>query len=101
MTLNPPSWYFTSANKATVKMFACKNEKDFTSFAPYELSPKYQKDGKLSKKKALEMIKTAMKKGAYFFEWQHKKKNGQEFPATVLLTKLELEKGKPFLQAQG
>ena len=29
MTLEPPSWRFTSGNPATVKMFGAKNEEDF------------------------------------------------------------------------
>ena len=99
MTLNPPSWSFTSGNKSTVKMFKCKDEKDFISYAPYELSPIHQPDGKLSKTKALEMINKAMKDGSHFFEWRHKRSNREEFPATVLLTRVEIEKGKPFLQA--
>jgi PAS domain S-box-containing protein len=99
MTLNPPSWKFNSGNASTVEMFRCKNEKDFTSRAPYELSPEYQPDGILSTDKAMEMINTAVKKGSHFFEWQHKRANGEEFPATVLLTKVEIEKGIPFLQA--
>jgi len=41
----------------------------------------------------------AMKEGSSYFEWTHKKYKGKNFPATVLLTRIELEKGKPFLQA--
>ncbi|MCX5782231.1 MAG: PAS domain S-box protein [Elusimicrobia bacterium] len=39
-----------------------------------------------------------MKKGSHFFEWTHKRANGEEFFATVLLTRMELE-GKKVLQA--
>lgn len=99
MTLNPPNWSFTSGNKATVEMFKCKDEKHFILFAPYELSPEFQLDGKPSKEKALEMINTAMAKGSHFFDWMHKRSNGEEFPATVLLTRVEIEKGQPFLQS--
>jgi signal transduction histidine kinase/DNA-binding response OmpR family regulator len=40
----------------------------------------------------------AMAEGSHFFEWKHKRIDGSEFHATVLLTRLELE-GKQLLQA--
>lgn len=98
MTLEPPKWNFTSGNQATVEIFGCKDEKEFTAMSPMQLSPKYQPDGQLSSKKAKAMIMSAMKKGSNSFEWIHKRKTGEEFPATVLLTRVELD-GKKFLQA--
>ncbi len=98
MTLEPPSWAFTSGNPATVTMFRCKNEEDFISHAPWQLSPERQPDGRASGEKAKEMIETAMREGSHFFEWIHKRIDGEEFPATVLLTRMELA-GRRFLQA--
>lgn len=98
MLLEPPSWKFTAGNPATIEMFKAKNEKDFTSRAPWEYSPSYQPDGKPSAKKAKEMINLAMKKGSHSFEWVHKRLNGEEFPATVLLTRIQLDH-KTLLQA--
>ena len=98
MTLEPPEWKFTSGNFATVKMFKTKNEKDFIVKAPWQYSPKLQPDGKPSGEKAKTMINTAMRKGSSFFEWRHKRLNGEEFPATVLLTRVVIGKNK-FLQA--
>jgi len=89
MTLTPPTWRFTAGNLATIKMFKAKNEKDFVSHDPWELSPKYQLDGQLSSVKAKKMIQKAMKEGSNFFEWTHKRINGKTFPATVLLSKIE------------
>ena len=99
MTLEPPEWNFTSGNQAMIKMFKLKDEKDFTSLAPWEISPKYQPDGQLSEMKAKKMIEIAMEKGMNFFEWTHKRINGEEFFATVLLNKVE-SGGKTFLQAR-
>ncbi len=99
MTLAPPSWRFTEGNPATVKMFGCKDEKEFIGLGPWQLSPKMQPDGQTSEDKAKKMIMKAMKKGSNFFKWTHKRYKGKEFPATVLLTKVEIEKRKPFLQA--
>jgi len=98
MILAPPTWHFTTGNTATIKMFKGKNEKEFISKSPWELSPEYQPDGQLSSEKAIKMIETAMKTGSHFFEWTHKRLDGNDFSATVLLTRIELE-GKNLLQA--
>ena len=98
MTLEPPSWRFTTGNPATVQMFMAKDEADFTSREPGMLSPERQPDGRDSGEKAREMIETAMRDGTHFFEWTHRRLNGEDFPATVLLSKGELA-GKVFLQA--
>jgi len=98
MTLEPPSWRFTSGNPATLEMFAVKDEAEFTSLGPWDLSPERQPDGRPSAGKAREMIETAMREGSHFFEWTHKRLGGDDFPATVLLTRVELG-GRAFLQA--
>jgi circadian clock protein KaiC len=98
MTLGPPSWNFTTANPATIKMFKAKNEAEFISYGPGDLSPERQPDGRNSVEKAKEMIEKAMREGSAFFEWTHKRIDGEEFPATVLLSRVELA-GKTFIQA--
>jgi PAS domain S-box-containing protein len=98
MTLEPPDWRFTSGNPATIKMFRAKDEAEFTSKGPWELSPECQPDGMLSSDKAKEIIERAIKDGSNFFEWMHKRLNGEDFPATVLLTRFEW-KGQMVLQA--
>ena len=98
MTLEPPNWNFTSCNLATVHLFNAKSEKRFIACTPWEISPKYQPDGRLSKEKAREMIKLAMKKGSNFFEWTHKRLDGEVFSATVLLSRLVIN-NKKYLQA--
>ena len=98
MTLEPPDWAFTAGNPATIKMFGCKDEADFTSKQPWVLSPEYQPDGQVSGLKAKEMIDRAVENGSNYFEWIHKRLDGEDFPATVLLSRIEL-KGKTLLQA--
>jgi len=98
MTLEPPSWRFTSGNRATVQMFAAKTAVEFISRGVEELSPELQPDGRPSLEKSREMIETAVREGSHFFEWTHSRLNGEDFPATVQLTKME-SGGKAFLQA--
>lgn len=98
MTLEAPLWKFTSGNPAAIKMFSAKNEAEFTSAEPWKLSPEKQPDGSLSAEKAKEKIDIAMREESVFFEWTHKRLNGEDFPATVLLTKV-VEGENEFLQA--
>jgi len=89
---------FLSGNSATIKLFGCKDESEFITKSPADLSPEHQPDGKLSSLKAQEMMAMAISNGSNFFEWVHKRIGGKEFFATVLLTRFEI-KGKKFLQA--
>jgi two-component system, cell cycle sensor histidine kinase and response regulator CckA len=98
MTLEPPDWRFTSGNPAALAMFNIQDEKEFASLGPSDFSPEKQPDGQLSSVKAKEMIGQAMETGSNFFEWTHKRYRGESFPATVLLSRVELG-GKKFLQA--
>jgi PAS domain S-box-containing protein len=98
MILEPPDWRFTAGNPATVEMFRTGNEGGFIAAALWELSPELQPDGRPSREKAQEMIATAMREGSHFFEWLFRRRGGEDFPATVLLTKGELG-DRVFLQA--
>ncbi len=98
MTLEPPSWHFTSGNPAALEMFGVKDESEFGLHEPWNLSPEYQEDGRRSDRKAGEMISIAMREGSHSFEWTHKRADGEEFPAMVLLSRVDANSG-PFLQA--
>jgi PAS domain S-box-containing protein len=98
MTLAPPTWFFTSGNPATMELFRAKDETEFISFGPWQLSPERQPDGKPSEEKAKEMIETAMRNGSHFFKWTHCHSDGTPFPAEVLLTRVE-QRAQVFLQA--
>ena len=98
MTLFPPEWKFTKANAATIKLFGVKDEQEFIALGPWDLSPERQPDGGLSSDKAQQAIAIAMERGSHFFEWIHRRIDGAAFPATVMLTRVELE-GRTGLQA--
>jgi PAS domain S-box-containing protein len=98
MTLEPPSWKFTSGNSATLAMFGAKDVEHFVTLGSEDLSPELQSDGRASAEKMQEMIERAIREGAHFFEWTHQRINGQVFIANVLLSRIE-EAGMMFLQA--
>ncbi|GEM_PF-1816946 len=98
MILEPPDWRYTSGNYAIFELFGIGSREEFLSLNPWNLSPEYQPDGRPSKEKALEMIETALENGSYFFHWTHKKIKGENFPSTVLLSRIDTPEGH-FIQA--
>jgi PAS domain S-box-containing protein len=79
---------FVDCNQATVKMLRYNNKIELLKTHPSQLSPEFQPDGRSSLEKADEMMKLALEKGSYRFEWNHKKADGEVFPVEVLLTSI-------------
>jgi PAS domain S-box-containing protein len=98
MTMAAPSWKFTSGNPAALEMYGAKDAAEFTALGPWDVSPERQPDGRPSADKARELIEAALREGSLFFEWTHRRLGGADFPATVLITRMEMA-GQTFLQA--
>ena len=98
MTIEPPSWKYTSCNKATLELFGVASKEEFNTMSPWDISPKEQPDGNDSIIKAKAIIDEVLKKGSHIFEWTHSRIDGHEFPATVLMTKMNRH-GIEYLQA--
>lgn len=98
MTVAPPSWKFTSANRSTLMMFVASSEAEFARLSPWDISPELQPDGLSSAEKARQMMETAMRDGSIFFEWTHKRLDGSTFPADVLLSRVKSD-GQEYIQA--
>lgn len=98
MTLAPPLWKFTGANKATLQLFGASSVAEFVATGPWEVSPERQPDGLTSSDKVQETIAAAMREGSCFFEWEHQRLDGRPFTADVLLTRMKLG-DDVFLQA--
>lgn len=77
---------FFDCNPRTLEMFRMDGRKEFIQSHPSDLSPALQPDGQYSFVKANEMIDIAYEKGVNRFEWIHRRKNGEVFPAEVLLS---------------
>ncbi|PKN77084.1 MAG: hypothetical protein CVU52_02000 [Deltaproteobacteria bacterium HGW-Deltaproteobacteria-10] len=93
-----PGHGFIAGNPAAIKIFGCLDQQDFLNQTPDSLSPEFQPDGMASADKAQEMIRLALENGSHSFEWLHRKMDGTDFPATVLLSRLE-KSGTNLLQA--
>jgi len=85
-------------NAAAVRMFGGSTSDDLTGRHLLGLSPPAQPGGGDSRSLAERLIATALSKGSLQFEWLHRRLDGADFVADVLLTALELD-GKPLLQA--
>ncbi|MEG4571363.1 PAS domain S-box protein [Microcoleus sp. N3A4] len=90
--------YFFDCNHATLKIFGCSNKKEFYGKHPSEFSPPFQPNGQDSASLASQKMKAAMLIGSCRFDWVHKRLDGSEFTAEVLLNAMEIN-GQKFLQA--
>ncbi|MEW6357895.1 MAG: PAS domain S-box protein [Planctomycetota bacterium] len=88
---------FFDCNDATLQMFGCSRA-EFLCKHPSEVSPPAQPDGRDSREAANERIAVALRDGRNFFEWTHRRADGRDFPAEVLLSAMTLG-GRRVLQA--
>jgi PAS domain S-box-containing protein len=77
---------FTTCNPAALKLFGCQTVEQLVQLHPGQLSPVRQPDGKDSMVAANERIVEALERGKVCFEWMHRRADGEEFPAEVMLT---------------
>jgi PAS domain S-box-containing protein len=89
-TIDPPHWGFSAGNPAAVRLFGAASEKHLLSLNPWDVSPEFQPDGRASAEKAKELIERAMREGSLQFEWTHRRVDGTEFLADILLTRMAL-----------
>ncbi|MGB0720952.1 MAG: PAS domain S-box protein [Gammaproteobacteria bacterium] len=88
--LSPPDWRFSRGNASAVTLFGARDETDLAAHAPWDYSPRRQPDGTPSEDKARGILESTRDSGVRSFEWLHRRQDGVEFPATVLLTRLKL-----------
>ena len=84
---------FLECNEATLRFFGCASKEDFISKHPSELSPPQQPDGTDSRAAAEARIATALAEGMLRFEWLHRRMDGSDVMADVLLNRVDVEGG--------
>lgn len=89
---------FGDCNRATLELFGCSSKTEFCGKHPSEFSPLLQPGGEDSRLLAQQRIETALQTGSCRFDWRHRRLDGSEFPAEVLLTSMDIG-GKLGLQA--
>lgn len=88
---------FVDCNPRTLALFG-GNREQILQAHPYDLSPEFQADGRLSVEKAREKISAAYGGEPQSFEWRHCRIDRTPFEAEVSLNRVFLE-GKPHLLA--
>ncbi len=98
MIFEPLIGKFSAGNKAATEMFKTKDEASLISLSLDSLSPERQPNGLLSPVLITENLNNALKNGSNYFGWKFKRFNGEEFSATVLLVRADVN-GKTIIQA--
>jgi len=89
---------FFDCNRHTLAMFGMPSKEAFVQCHPSTLSPPQQADGADSFTAANERINQALQRGQARFEWIHRRADGSDFPAEVLLSAFDYG-GRQVLQA--
>ena len=88
---------FVDANPAAERMFGLSVEK-LRGLGPFDLSPDLQPSGERSSEAGLARIRTAESGKSQFFDWRHRRADGEEFDAEVSLAPVDAD-GRIRLQA--
>jgi PAS domain S-box-containing protein len=80
-------------NKAAEEMYGLDRE-NLLNKKPWELSPEYQEDGKLSKSRSQELIKSALSGKTEKFIWTHLRNQSEPFSAEIILNPFLVEDKK-------
>lgn len=89
---------FQDCNSVALEMFRVPDLAIFETLHPGDLSPPHQPDGRPSREAANDYFNAALSCGHASFEWQHRTLDGVEFPAEILLNRVDLRDG-PLIQA--
>lgn len=82
---------FVDCNQSMLDLVGAETKEQFINKTPDQFSPEYQPDGRSSLEKSIEIIEKCYQDGSVRFEWVHKKINGEEFWAEIILTRMVLD----------
>ena len=85
---------FIDCNNKAIELFGCATKSELINAKPHELSPELQPGGGFSKDEALRKVESALKGDPQFFEWKHKKLNGELIDTEVSMNIIETNKRK-------
>jgi PAS domain S-box-containing protein len=89
LTVDPGKLKFTSGNPAALKMFQIGTEAELLGYGPKDFAPEFQPDGRLSTEWISEHEGALPVEGTRCFEWKHRRLDGSEFFADVMLARIE------------
>ena len=97
MTMGPPSGSSPRAIRRPVRCSGPRMRRSSPRWGRGMYPPNGSPTAAPRPDKAQEAIEAALREGSLFFEWTHRRLDGVDFPATVLLTRIEMA-GQAFLQ---
>jgi len=77
-------------NEEAVKLFEVSSKQEYLDRF-FDLSPEYQKDGRLSREKTYELLQKTFDEGYCRFFWQHQKLNGEIIPCEITLVRVKYQ----------
>ena len=92
--MDTETYKFIDGNNAALKIYGFDSKDDFLGKTPLDVSDEIQYNGEKSSVLALEKIEEAMENGSSFFEWRHKRPNGEIWDAEVHLMRIQLNNKK-------
>ncbi|MFM2006998.1 MAG: putative sensory/regulatory protein RpfC, partial [Pseudomonadota bacterium] len=81
---------FEDCNEKTLQLFGIPNKESIIGRRPDALSPERQPDGQASASLAQSWYRQALTGGVARFEWRHRRADGREFPADILLSRFRM-----------
>ena len=87
---------FIDCNDAALRLYGAKTREELLASTPDTLAPPVQPDGVASAAFLKNAVATAMRDGAFRGEWMARRLTGELFPATVRITRIDLEDGPIF-----
>jgi len=82
---------FFDCNKAALSIFGCRSKAELCNRHPADLSPPRQPSGEDSRSVADQKTAEAIARGSSRFEWVHRRADGTDFAAEVLLNALTVD----------
>jgi PAS domain S-box-containing protein len=88
---------FIDGNKAALKLLGLDSLDELLQLTVLDISPERQPDGELSYEQAEKIVADTVEQGSAYFEWSHKRKNGEIFPVAISLTVIGFEEDQPVM----
>ena len=82
------NYQIVDCNEETVRLFGLRDERECME-RYFELSPKYQPDGRRSQERIIEILEKVFEEGRMVFEWMHRKLDGTPLPVEITLVRVK------------
>ncbi|MBN1531691.1 MAG: PAS domain S-box protein [Spirochaetes bacterium] len=97
VVLDPETGGFTDCNEAAVRIYGYSSKAQVVGKTPGDVSAPVQYDGTDSSAAARERIEESRTKGSVVFPWRHRREDGAEWDAEIVLTSFRL-RGRHMIQ---